>query len=288
MASSDADICNLALLRIGERKQVTSPISSDASTNGQICNLVYANALNGLLSRFPWRFATSSAWLYEEGIFVLDLNAPVYPEPGWLYTYILPSDVLEARYIFSGARPAQPAVPIIPTDPVGITQVSMLPALNGAAPQIPFEVRPSSTGSQSYLFSDFTDTSGPPDWESSSTYPQYAVVNYNGDSFVSLQSANTNNTPDPTQDTEWWANTNTAQLVYTQKVSTVASMPQLFVDALTWQVAVDLALAIATKPQLAAAIQKAADEALKRAVAAESNARQPDIRPMSSFIAVRG
>ena len=43
-----------------------------------------------------------------------------------------------------------------------------------------------------------------PSWNSATTYPDEAVISYNGTIFVSLQNINLNNTPDSTQDTVWW------------------------------------------------------------------------------------
>lgn len=280
MAATDADICNLALLRIGELKQVTFPVASDTSTAGKVCAVAYPAALSALLQRFPWRFASKGVQLYEDGLLTAYLQTPTYSCPGWQFVYALPTDMALARYIYDGQRPGQPAFPLAVGDVSGVTTVSQLPAINGVAPLVPFKV------DGSFLFTDYTDPTGAPAWSSTATYLSAQVVSYGGKAYVSKQGANTNQQPDTA--TAFWAATNTAQLVYTQKVTDVTKMPQVFVEALAWLLAVDLALGLTGKPDLASALQGQADIALRRALAAEGTGQRPDMRPDSSFISVRG
>lgn len=278
---TDADICSLALLRIGQRQAVTTPLANDTTPQGKVCSQIYPAARDALLGLRPWRFATKSSWLYEAGKIAAAANPE--PVPGWLYTYVLPADLLEARYLFDGARPGQPLLPsLVGEDLIDLVATPELPILNGIAPQASFEV------ASGLLFSDLTDLDGPPAWDATVTsYAQGAVVSYLGQAFVALQVLLVSHTPDPTQDTAYWARTQAVQLVYTQQVTDVTKMPQLFADALVWRVAMDLALSMAVKPQLAEVLDEKAERALTKAVAAENNAIRPDRRPDSKFITVR-
>jgi hypothetical protein len=227
VALTDVAVCNRALVRIGQKQAVTSlDPNVDTSSQAQMCQLLYGPVRDGLLCIQPWGFATRQALLV----------APTTPFafsviPGWAYQYVLPTDYLQGQYIFSGARPGQPVSMLPDPNLLGVTQVSLLPALAGAAPSVPYEVL------GGYLFCDLAN----------------------------------------------------AQLVYTTNAATdPTNWPPLFADAVAWQLAVDLALSIATKAPLAQVMQKQALRALELAIGAEGNARQSSPRPDSSFIAIRG
>lgn len=95
MASSEAAICNLALLRIG----VTATIDAltDDTSEARACNLLYAHNRERLLCEAPWRFATRRAELSA----LADVT-----RNGWEYAYSLPEDCLLAREVWSGLRTA--------------------------------------------------------------------------------------------------------------------------------------------------------------------------------------
>ncbi|MBS2025213.1 MAG: hypothetical protein JST92_22665 [Deltaproteobacteria bacterium] len=277
MALNDFDIANRALGRIGNREFITSlDTTVDGSENAELCSKYYAPARDRILSRAPWRFASRMAALlewdagvtypdwasgttYVKNAQVTGPDGNVYYSrqggnvghtpsgdmddvwwapgagaqiiPGWQYTYGLPDDYLQAQYVFSGARPGAMAVPTIDAALLfGVTSVGMLPAINGAPPQVPFVVQ------AGYLFTDLPN----------------------------------------------------AKLIYTYAAEDVTTFPALVVDAIATELAVDLALADATKAKLAVGLRSEAQAALDRAAAAEANSEQPDFRPDSSFVAVRG
>lgn len=75
----------------------------------------------------------------------------------------------------------------------------------------------------------------------------------------------------------------TVDLVYTARVTAVPRFSPLFVDALAWQLAADLALGVAKKGDLAEKCMRMYELALARAGAAASKARKPRARPPSTF-----
>lgn len=78
-----------------------------------------------------------------------------------------------------------------------------------------------------------------------------------------------------------------AELIYTAECPSVALWSPTFVQAVAWALAVKLALVVPVKPQLAAQIAVAAARALERAKAAQLNARQEDVEPLSSITTAR-
>lgn len=78
-----------------------------------------------------------------------------------------------------------------------------------------------------------------------------------------------------------------AVLVYTAKVTVVTRFPPLFVDALAWRLASELALALPIKPQVGLAMEQNYQRALARAAAADMNQGQGDLPADSEFIRAR-
>lgn len=129
-------ICNLALLSIGSRSQISS--LNENSTQSNACNTYYSFIYN-ILARTAWwncfrKQATLSLLAAAQGTpeNVNGTTLPLPPSP-WLYSYAEPSDCLKARMI----------VPTLP--PQGDGQA--LTTFNNAAPtwlpnqgQIPFAV----------------------------------------------------------------------------------------------------------------------------------------------------
>lgn len=142
---TEAQICNLALLRVGQRQTIDS--LNEATEPAQLCSVLYPAARDALLCRHPWRWATRHQVLAEL----------TETRSGWAHVYALPTDCLEPRYIFSGIRPGQGAVPLSSADLLGVTAVSMLPAINGRATQIPFSVEASVDGARRVLVTDWDD-----------------------------------------------------------------------------------------------------------------------------------
>lgn len=92
--SSQVDIYNMALLRIGNGKTIAS--TSEGSNEANLCNIFYEQCRDYLLRAFPWNFSTKRA--------VLAVSSAT-PPTNWTYAYSLPSDYLNIRRIItSGLR----------------------------------------------------------------------------------------------------------------------------------------------------------------------------------------
>ena len=85
--TSEIDICNLALLRLGTRSSVAS--FSEGSVEANACARVYGLLRDMLLSSHPWSFATRRVELADLG----------QPPPQWQYRYAYPSDCLHIRQL---------------------------------------------------------------------------------------------------------------------------------------------------------------------------------------------
>jgi hypothetical protein len=88
-----AEICNIALARVGQRQTIAA--LSETSAPGRLCNTLYPNARDSLLMSVPWSFATKRQTLAE---LVTD------ERDGWEYVYALPTDCLATRYLYPGLR----------------------------------------------------------------------------------------------------------------------------------------------------------------------------------------
>lgn len=95
MISTPAQICNLALLRIGVKAQIDDLASND-STEAQVANACYEHIRDTLLSDFHWPFATKRS----------KPAALSSTRSGWVYAYPLPGDCLTPQGVWSGDRNA--------------------------------------------------------------------------------------------------------------------------------------------------------------------------------------
>lgn len=148
MAKSEAEICNLALLRAGQTNTIAS--LGDASPEAKACAIAYPAARDELLTAKRWPFATRSV--------VLALLSGV-TRPGWTYAYAVPKDMLAPQYLFSGARPGAPVSAYLSATDVrfGPFAASQLPAINGAAPEVSYEIQANDAGSGQVLVTDQED-----------------------------------------------------------------------------------------------------------------------------------
>lgn len=78
-----------------------------------------------------------------------------------------------------------------------------------------------------------------------------------------------------------------AELIYTHRHSTVVRWPPLFVHAVAWRLAMELALALPVKPAVGMAMEKGYRAALAEALAVELNSVREDPEPDSPLISVR-
>lgn len=92
-ATTDAQICNMALLRIGVTRTIDSLDSP--TEEGRACKAVFDWCRDAVLASFDWPFASRWEQLAE----------PVGdPIQGWAHTYALPTGCLVAREIWCGLR----------------------------------------------------------------------------------------------------------------------------------------------------------------------------------------
>lgn len=104
--SSDTEVANLALAKIGTRSTIAS--LSEDSNEARAINLIYANTRDQVLGMAFWNFARKTANL---GVLKVAPGAigststggnvwsPDWPPPGWLYEYAYPSDCIQMRFV---------------------------------------------------------------------------------------------------------------------------------------------------------------------------------------------
>lgn len=97
MATTQAAVCNLALLRCGVTRRIAT--IDDEVAEARACKTVYDTCLDNLLAAFDWPFATATVAL----ALVTDFTATTDPYE-WGYAYRLPTDCVKARHIVSGVR----------------------------------------------------------------------------------------------------------------------------------------------------------------------------------------
>lgn len=78
-----------------------------------------------------------------------------------------------------------------------------------------------------------------------------------------------------------------AELIYTFKATNVATYSPMFVTALAWRLAIDLALGLPVKPQLGIAAEAKYQQALRTAAASQLNQQQDEEPTESAFIRER-
>lgn len=91
-ASTDAQVCNIALALTGSRQFLDR--LDEVSAEAEACRRLFGPVRNELLEAWPWRFAekTQALALTNE------------ERDGWGFCYAMPSDCLKARRIWSGER----------------------------------------------------------------------------------------------------------------------------------------------------------------------------------------
>ena len=85
--TSEIDICNLALLRLGTRSSIAS--FTEGSVEANACAQVYGLLRDMLLASHQWSFATHRVILADLG----------HPPDGWKHRYAYPTTCLRARMI---------------------------------------------------------------------------------------------------------------------------------------------------------------------------------------------
>lgn len=104
--SSDTEVANLALAKIGTRSTIAS--LTEDSNEARAINLIYANTRDQVLGMAFWNFARKTVNLSVLKIAPGAMGStssggnvwsPDWPPPGWLYEYAYPSDCIQMRFV---------------------------------------------------------------------------------------------------------------------------------------------------------------------------------------------
>jgi len=87
---SPAQICNIALGRVGCQFFINSIDPPDVSQEARVCAMVYNYVLEKALQDFPWPFA-------NKVVLLQDIGSPLAP---WGYRYRYPGDCLTLKRVF--------------------------------------------------------------------------------------------------------------------------------------------------------------------------------------------
>lgn len=101
MISDEVSVYNLALNAIGARNNVGA--TTEASREAEVCRLWYAVVRDQILAAAHWPSARTFARLAQAGA-QRDVWQPGDPEPGFLYSFFTPSDMLRPQYLTSYSR----------------------------------------------------------------------------------------------------------------------------------------------------------------------------------------
>jgi len=110
-------LCNRALLSIGARAQISS--LTEGSTESDACSVLYTPTFESLARTAHWNCLRKQASLSLLAAAAgtpenLDgTTLPLPPQP-WLYSYALPNDCLQARFIMPNANATPTGVPLTP------------------------------------------------------------------------------------------------------------------------------------------------------------------------------
>lgn len=98
---SKVQICNMALASVGASSTIQSLSESGAAARQ--CNVWYDLSRKMTLEAFDWSFARKPA--------TLELDTVEDPPQNWRYRYVLPLDLVAARYIENPLGPDEDPVP---------------------------------------------------------------------------------------------------------------------------------------------------------------------------------
>lgn len=140
--NSAVKICNLALGNIGSKAGIDS--LEEDSNEAYYCNLFYEVCLESAMREHDWNYARRRRSLVSYG---------TPPTTEWDYQYVVPSDMLAARYIVNGLSGASLA-----SSNLGIGSVIFDPSVTRPdPPPIPFELALDSTGTKKVILTDQVD-----------------------------------------------------------------------------------------------------------------------------------
>lgn len=156
--TSNVDLCNLALLRMGTRSQITS--LTDGSTEANACALVYPLTLNSLIANPQSQAYPNYDWQWCRIVGALTTNTTV-GNPRWKYEYSLPADCVTVHEAINPAIPQQ-AWPPQNRLFLGETPYQEGMSLNGGAVPIPVLWSDASPLSVSYASNAIAIGNWPP------------------------------------------------------------------------------------------------------------------------------
>src|SRR6185503_7132709 len=91
------DVCNLALLEIGQRVQINS--LTDNSPQANACSLFYSPKIRMLLRSANWAFARAQMPLtLWKSVVINGVYSPTPPPQPWQYSYLYPADCEKMRF----------------------------------------------------------------------------------------------------------------------------------------------------------------------------------------------
>lgn len=96
MATAEANVANVALVRVGHTKLLEDLDGTDVTS--KTCKALLAHTRDMLLQARPWPFATLRAPL---GV-LADDEDDLEARSGWAFTYSLPADCIVPRFIWGG------------------------------------------------------------------------------------------------------------------------------------------------------------------------------------------
>lgn len=100
MSVSAIDICNLALVRLGQAPIQAFP-PAENSEEARKCAYLYDRIRRTALRAHPWNFATTTAVLAQL----------TTAEAGWDYRYQIPADCLRGLHIVNASEPGDDTIP---------------------------------------------------------------------------------------------------------------------------------------------------------------------------------
>ena len=148
-SQTEVSVCNLSLLAIGARAQVSSISPSDGSTAADACSTLYTYVFEQLARAAKWgclkKQITLTLIQAAEGTPENpDGTSLPIPQQPWLYAYLIPPDSLFIRQI------------LCPNTPSSTNSTPQLSVPNGIAPWLP------SQGMIPYEIGYTTDSNGDP------------------------------------------------------------------------------------------------------------------------------
>lgn len=134
-SQSQVSVCNISLLSIGGRTQISSLNGSDTSVAAQACSTLFSFVYELLARTAPWNCFKKQDTLTLIQAATGTPENPTgtdYPQPPspWLYAYQIPSDSLMVRYLVpsfptpvSGSAPISPNLLSAATNFPGVGQI---------------------------------------------------------------------------------------------------------------------------------------------------------------------